>query len=83
MVFHWFLGVVRVEMVVFCWLFSVFWKAAIAQNYKKPKSFFRILAISHFVDEHHFFTDLGCQHEAQNPSKIQVLRLCWALWVHL
>ena len=45
-----------------------------AQNYKKTYRFLKILAISHLLDEHHFFTDFGCQHDAQNPSKIQVLR---------
>ena len=45
-----------------------------AQNYQKTYSFFRFLATPHLLDAHHFFTDLGCQHEAQNPSKIQVLK---------
>ena len=46
-----------------------------SQNYKKPIVFFRFLATSHLLDAHHFFIDFGCQHEAQNPSKIQVLKL--------
>ena len=55
--------------------FKVFWKAAMAQNYKKTYRFFWFLAISHLLDAHHFFIDFGCQHEAQNTSKIQVLKL--------
>ena len=46
-----------------------------SQNYKKPMVFFRFSAMSHLLDAHHFFIDFGCQHEAQNLSKIQVLRL--------
>ena len=45
-----------------------------SQNYKKPIVFFRFSAMSHLLDAHHFFIDFGCQHEAQNPSKIHVLK---------
>ena len=46
-----------------------------SQNYKKQISFLRFLDTTHLLDAHHFVIDLGCQHEAQNLSKIQVFRL--------
>ena len=55
-------------------IFQGFCKAAMSQNYKKPIVFLRFLATSHLVHAHHFVIDFGCQHEAQNPSKIQLFR---------
>ena len=47
--------------------FFIFSEGGNSLKLGKTYSFLRFLAMSHLLDEHHFFTDFGCQHEARNP----------------